>query len=217
MFIINRLGTLALNFDYALYSQCENDSKEFLAHGLLYKGNHYSLKIYYGSEYEGKIITFFRSDSLDEVKEIHASIMLSHNLGLRVYDLRNTVDQFNNSNFSDDDQSAYWILGQNPSHAVNLKKCSQIKIVNVTERYRREHPASTENFFALIASYDKLCGYKHQTLFVGTSINEVKSALTVLMYSYAEGRKMMDFSGYANEVYERYLSDQDIEEVLEIK
>lgn len=214
MFLINKSGTIALNFDHVLYAKCENNTDKLRASNLLYKGEHYALNIYYGDDYDGKIIPFHGSQSREEIEELNAAILLAYNFGVRAYDLASKIDQYMDTSIRGEEPEAYWILGQNPADSINLRKCSQIRIVDVTAKYRLEHPVSQSNYYALIASYNKLCGYKHQTLFTATSLEESKTALSILMKSYAAGRKMLDFSGYANTVYERYKNGESVAEKL---
>ncbi len=204
MFILNESGTIALNYDYVLYTQCENDSDRLRENELLYSGNHYALTLHFGDEHDGKILRFYGSESLDNVEERNASILLSYNNGLRLYDFAEAPDQYTKTELSGPEPGAYWILSQNPAQSVNLKKCSQVRIVDITDKYRLEHPVSKECCYALVASYNKQCGYKKVNLFAAKDLNEAKAALNVLMYSYASGRKMLDYSGYATTVFERY-------------
>ena len=212
MFILNSSGTIALNYDYVIYAKCENDSDRLRANELLYSGSHYALALHFGDEHDGKILRFYGDESLDNVEERNASILLSYNNGLRLYDFSESPDQYKKSELCGPEPDAYWILSQNPVQSVNLKKCSQVRIVDVTDKYRLEHPVSKECCYALVATYNKQCGYKRINLFAAKNLNEAKAALKVLMYSYAEGRKMLDYSGFATTVFERYEDYRSVKE-----
>ncbi len=212
MFVLNKQGTIALNLDYVLYIKTENDTDRLRANDLLFSGEHYSLTLHYGAEHDGKLIRFYGNSSKDDVEEKAASVLLAYNNGLRIYDLKESPDQYNNVELMGREPDAYWILCQNPAQAVNLRKCSQVRILDVTNKYRMEHPVSQDEFYAIVATYNKLAGYDKVTLFTTTSLDEAKAALHVLMYSFGTGRKMLDYSGFANTVFERYEEYKGVKE-----